>query len=358
CQPSGDFSKLGIGCDDAYLAQQAGQQSALSPRCFVNPHTGYYPTGCTTHPSGTNAGLLEVNVADLVITAGGAGAPVRYFCQHQYITADDALAHNQDNNASSREMATNFVTNNWVFKFATGSSTYMGIPAIRQWKSIDPGVVETDIDTPEDDGFPGLVIMAAKATDLGNGFWHYEYAVNNLNSDRSIASFSVPCSPYVTVQNIGFHDVEYRGGDGMGGLNFDGTDWPGTNADGAITWATMPYAVSDNANALRWGTLYNFRFDANTPPASGLVTLGEYKVVTSVTATTVIPSGVTCLKGDVNGDGLVDGADVAAFSQLLVAGGGTAAQNCAADVVSPPAGVISEGDIDPFVNCVLSGGCP
>ena len=37
---------------------------------------------------------------------------------------------------------------------------------------------------------------------------------------------------------------------------------------GAITWATTAYAVNSNANALRWGTLYNFRFDADAPPAA------------------------------------------------------------------------------------------
>ena len=138
----------------------------------------------------------------------------------------------------------------------------------------------------------GLVILAAKASDLGNSFWRYEYAVNNLNSERSIGAFSVPCPAGATVQNIGFHDVAYHGGDGGGNVNFDGTDWPGSFSSGAVSWATTPFATNANANAIRWGTLYNFRFDANVPPATlgGNVTLGQFKTVGNVTAATVIPS--------------------------------------------------------------------
>src|SRR5262249_21504754 len=215
--------------------------------------------------------------------------PVRFFAQYQYISPDDAASHNQNNNASSREMTVSGSGSAWNLGFDPGSVIQIEIPAIRLWKTLDSGVVETDINTPEDDGFPGLVIMAAKATDLGTGFWRYEYAVNNLNSDRSIGSFSVPCPAGATVQNIGFHDVTYRGGDGIGGVNFDGSDWPGAFAAGAVSW-TVPAGPGTNANAIRWGTLYNFRFDVNRAPITGNVTLGEFKVVANVNASTVVPN--------------------------------------------------------------------
>lgn len=359
CQPWVDMTRLGVGCDDAYSAFQAAAQGDLGPKYQVNAHTGQYPTGCATHPSGLNVGLLQVEIADLVVTSGGNGAATRYFTQLQYITADDAAAHNQDNNASSREVFTSFSENRWNFFFPAGSVTHAELPAVRLWKTIEAGVVETDIPTPEDDGFPGLVILAAKATDLGNGQWHYEYAINNLNSDRSIGEFSVPCSPYAAVQNIGFHDVAYRGGDGVGGVDYDGTDWPGAHAAGSVTWATTPFATNDNANAVRWGTLYNFRFDADLPPAasSGDVLLVEYKVPVSLTASTVIPSAVTCLKGDLNGDGLVDGGDIAQFAQIFVSGSGTPAQKCAGDTQPTPDGLIDEPDVAPFADCLLNAGC-
>ncbi|HUN79904.1 MAG TPA: hypothetical protein VMV81_00170, partial [Phycisphaerae bacterium] len=289
CIPPGVENRLGVGCSDAYSANQF-MQSELGPRSQINAHTGAFPAGCVTHPSGGNTGLLEVDIADLAATDGGTGAPVRYFVQYQYVAQDDAAAHNQNNNASSRELAVTGSGTSWLMGFASGSQTQTESPAIRLWKTIDSGVVETDINTPEDDAFPGLVIMAAKATDLGTGFWRYEYAVNNLNSDRSIGSLAIPCSNSATVQNVGFHGVLYRGGDGVGGVNYDSSTWPGVFSSGSVTW-TVPSGPGTNANAIRWGTLYNFRFDANRPPTTGTVTLGEFKAVVNVTASSVVPSG-------------------------------------------------------------------
>ena len=36
-------------------------------------------------------------------------------------------------------------------------------------------------------------------------------------------------------------------------------------------------ALNANANALRWGTLYNFRFDSNRPPQTVSATIGFFK---------------------------------------------------------------------------------
>ncbi len=291
CQPSVSFQRLGLGCSDPYVASQAAQQDDLSPKFIINAHTAAYPTGCTVTPTGTNAGYLEMEMADLAVTNGGDGEPVRFFVQFQYLTADDATAHNQNNNASTREIAVSGGGTAWDFFFPPGSSTLPQIPTVRMWRVIDSGVVETDVNVPEDDGFPGLLILAAKATDLGGGTWHYEYVVNNLNSDRSIASFSVPCPVGATVTNIGFRDVDYRHGDGLGSVTYDGTDWPGAFAGGAVSWSTTPFAVNNNANAIRWGTMYNFRFDADRPPQQGgTVTLGQFKVVNNVPAVTVVPT--------------------------------------------------------------------
>jgi hypothetical protein len=44
-----------------------------------------------------------------------------------------------------------------------------------------------------------------------------------------------------------------------------------------VSWATTPHSTDVNANAIRWGTMYNFRFDSNSPPVSGPVTIGLFK---------------------------------------------------------------------------------
>src|SRR5262245_18360803 len=77
CQP-GSFTSLGRGCSDMYTAQHAADQSSLGPKYLVNALTCVFPSGmCGVRPSGGNSGRLEVEVADLVATNGGASAVVR-----------------------------------------------------------------------------------------------------------------------------------------------------------------------------------------------------------------------------------------------------------------------------------------
>jgi hypothetical protein len=70
----------------------------------------------------------------------------------------------------------------------------------------------------------------------------------------------------------------------------------------SVTWATQTYEVNVNANALRWGTLYNFRFDANVAPGTSAVTIGLFKPGSPATmsATTVTPSACGALPSEVD----------------------------------------------------------
>ena len=115
---------------------------------------------------------------------------------------------------------------------------------------------------------PVAVGMTATRVFAGPDIAHYEYAIQNLNSHRSAAAFSVPIASGVTLSSIGFHDVDYHSGDGPGGVNYEGTDWSVTIGAGAVSWSTRTEDQNVLANALRWGTLYNFRFDADSPPTA------------------------------------------------------------------------------------------
>lgn len=151
CQPFGNNTQLGLGCSDAYISTQSAQQSKLGSKYLVNAHTGVYPVGaCNIHPTGGNTGRLEIEIADLAVTAGGPGASVRFFSQFHYITADDAAAHNQNNNASSRERTVSGGGTAWTFAQPAAFLTQAETPALRLWKMIDSGVSETDVDTDVD----------------------------------------------------------------------------------------------------------------------------------------------------------------------------------------------------------------
>jgi hypothetical protein len=282
CQAT-DGSELGVNCADPYTANRNGSQSGLGPRYQVNAHTGFFVYPPANPPfSGTTARRCEYLLTDVDLTAG-----VHYYGECQYITPDDAAAGNQNNNASYKELNVSGAASNPAFSFA--GSTHRAMSAIRAWPTVDSGAVINDVQVAGD----GLFLVGFHATNLGGGQFHYEYAVYNMNGDRCGGSFSIPIPAGVTVSNIGFHDVTYRNGDGNGNNNFSSTDWTATQAGGALTWACETQAVNANANALRWGTTYNFRFDANTGPTTGAATIGLWKTgsPSNVTTNVDVPSG-------------------------------------------------------------------
>jgi hypothetical protein len=161
-------------------------------------------------------------------------------------------------------------------------STVRQQAGIQAWKAQDPSVTEVIVDAPE-----GRFILSAKATSLGGGVWHYEYALQNLTNQRAGKSFTVPIPTGTTVSNVGFHDVDYHSG-----TPYEGTDWTPTIASTTVSWAMAVAANPANSNALRWGTLYNFRFDANVAPGAADVTIGLWRAgqPTTKTAHTVVPN--------------------------------------------------------------------
>jgi len=272
CTNSGTGSRLGVGCADPYDAGLNASQTNLGPHWQVNAFTGVftYPPANPGFVLNSTDRRLKVATADLEVT-GGVNT-TRYFGEGHYIAKDDAAAGNGDNNAAWREVTVAGGPTN--FTFALLGVTHRIESAIEAWDLAESGVTTVTTHFPSE----GKLILAAKATDLGGGQWHYEYAVYNMNSDRSVGSVAIPIPAGVNVTNIGFHDVAYHSGDGIGNVNHDGTDWPSNLAGGFLTWATTPFGTNQNANAIRWGTTYNFRFDADVAPATGDVTLGQFKV--------------------------------------------------------------------------------
>ena len=132
-----------------------------------------------------------------------------------------------------------------------------------------------------DPGNDGIWFMGYKVTNPTAGVWHYEYALYNQNLDRAIQSFSVPLGPGVNISNIGFHaPPQHPGWANDGTFNNQGyssTPWTVTQDANSITWNTETFAQNQNANAIRLGTLYNFRFDADQPPQSANATVGYFK---------------------------------------------------------------------------------
>jgi hypothetical protein len=298
---------LGVGCSDPYSSSLNGSQSGLGPRSQVNPSTGIFPYPFTAPAAPATIGRrMQVAIADL---APGDNPDALYFGEGHYVTADDAAAGNDDNNASYRRMTVGSLSGG-SYALAFTGSTIQQTAAIYAWKAHglglnipDPDVFNVEVDVPSD----GRFILAYKASDNGNGTWHYEYAILNLNSDRGGQSFSVPVPEGVVLTNVGQHLVNHHSGE-----PYATTPWTFVQSSGAATWSTDTFAVNQNAHALRWGTMFNFRFDADQPPVAANATLMLFKSGTAASPTiaTLGPAS-PCALADINCDGAVDGADLA-----------------------------------------------
>jgi hypothetical protein len=343
-QPPMGGDQLGVNCSDLYGSGLNGSQGSLGPRSQVNATTGYYPHPFTAPAADATIGRRLQVYSDDITPSLNPGAI--YLVDGQYVTADDARwsngsvpAMNAMNNSSYR-LITPGANPNSVPAWAGNTVRYKA--AIHAWKDLDPTVILSDAEyidttlTPV--GIVGRFIVGCKVTDNGNGTWHYEYAVYNKNADRSGGSFTVPVDPSATITNIGFHGVFAHSGEPYPNTALNPSNWTGSKVGGNVSWACAPYEAATNgnsSNALRWGTLYNFRFDADRPPQDAAVTLGLFKPATANNpATTAVAAGVkaptlppsVCGTSDFNGDGdFGTDQDIEAFFACL---GGTCCQTC------------------------------
>jgi hypothetical protein len=263
CQNPGTGSLLGVGCSDPYGSGLNGSQSGLGPRWQVNAWTGVfaYPFNSPSY-SGAIARRLQVAHADLDPTQN-AGA--QYIAEAQYVTPDDAAAGNHYNNASYR--LASVTPNGSSYNLSLNGPTQRMQPAIQAWQNLDPSVQLNTVDVPGD----GRLYVGFKLSAFINGLRRYEFAVYNLNCDRSVAGFEVALAPGATASSLYFRDVPYHSGELQNGV-----DWTPTVTGTSVRWdCTETFAQNPNANAIRWGTAYSFSFESAGDP--GLVTLHLFK---------------------------------------------------------------------------------
>jgi hypothetical protein len=259
-------SVLGVGCRDVYSASYNGSQSLLQRRSDINAYSGVQLPA----PGGSGSTIdrrLQIAEGDL---SSAAYPEAQYFVEGVYVGSDDAAWGNAHNNASYKR-----VTVGGDFSLNVTGPMAVAQPAIFAWRDHGdgPGVPDPDVDVfsvvvPGE----GRFYIGTRTTGNGDGTWHYEYAIFNLNSHRSAGSLRVPVSPGTVVSNVGFHDVDYHSGE-----IYDNTDWTVEVGPSAVSWRSpQTHAQNPSSNALRWGTLYNFWFDANRPPAAMTSSLGLF----------------------------------------------------------------------------------
>src|SRR5437867_4570711 len=275
------------GCSDPYVSFLNGDQDPIGSRAWINPFTGNFPANADDRSGHTHNAVshrILVETSDLI---PGQNPGASYFGEAAYIAPFEytwCQSHpgqcNMFNNFSYRPFSVSGGPT--VFNFSPVSSTVRMQAAIQAW--VATGATVTQVEP--DPGNDGIFFVGYKVTGPNAGVWHYEYAVFNENLDRGIQSFQVFFSAFAPpLNNIGFHAPPQHPGwpqDGtLGDAGYSSTPWPFTldfqNAPFSITWNTETFAQNQNANAIRWGTLYNFRFDSDQPPQSVNATVGYFK---------------------------------------------------------------------------------
>lgn len=343
CANDGSFQSLGSGCSDPYGPGLNGAQQDLGPRFEVNAFAGTY----ITPPSfGNQTGNAVYKRLQVPTSTTQNAANAQFVAEGQYVTLDDAQVGNQFNNASYRLL--NFNSNNQTLSVSGAPATVAEIPAIFAWQDHglgrnmpDPSVTISQIDVPSE----GRFYLASKAVDLGDGTWRYEYGLYNLNSHRSAGSISIPTS--TGSSNYGFNDITYHSGE-----PYSSTDWSPVDDGSSVTWSTQTFAVNENANAIRWGTMYNFWFETDAAPTMGDVEVGLFRPGSpaSLVASATVPEAAADCVADFNDDGNVNFFDVSDFITAFNA------QDASADIAAP-FGAWNFFDVSDYIGA-FNAGCP
>ena len=285
---------LGSGCSDAYGAGLNGAQDLIGSRAWVNPFTGFFaqnpdPNDHSGHvhaPADPTAHRILVDVDDLN-TSLNAGAT--YFAEAEYIVPNEGTwcqSHpdqcNMYNNASYRQCSVIGVNQPFSFNFV--GNTVREQPAIMAWAATGATVVRVE----PDPGNDGIFFVAYKLTPVNSGY-HCEYAVYNQNLDRAIQSFQIGAVDGVS--NIGFHAPPQHPGFPQDGTEnnagYSSNPW---TVSGTVSWSTETFAQNPNANAIRFGTLYNFSFDTtNVFLATAEAQIGFFKTGDPILVTVMVP---------------------------------------------------------------------
>jgi len=332
---------LGQGCTDTYSSSLNASQSGLGPRYEINPWTGAwsYQGSCFQQGCGSNNGItrrLQVHDDDLN-TALNPGAT--YYAEGYYVILDDV---NVMNSASWKPVTVSGSPGGtWSFSMSgSGTLPTYGF-AIDAWAGAQKTTLAQVVPPVEFVSPDGRCVLAAKTTDLGGGWFHYEYALLNVDMDRQVGSFSIPIGPSTQVANVDFHAVRHHNEpvNAPGGVPIDNAPWTSSVTSSEVSWSTT-------TNPLRWGTMYNFRFDALAPPTDVTATLGMFKTgsPTSVSGQTVGPQGGCADDPDCDDGYFCNGAE-------------TCYAGSCQPGTDPCPGQVCDEDNDVCVECLTAGDC-
>jgi hypothetical protein len=282
------------GCSDPYTANLNGDQNQIGSRAWVNPFTGNFPSNANDHSGHVHNGvshriLVEMDDLNTTLNPGASYfGEAGYISPHEYTWCQSHRTEcNMFNNFSYRQFSV--IGGPTFFEFSPVGSTVRMQPAIQAWA--DTGATVNQVEP--DPGNDGIFFVGYKVTGPTGGLWHYEYAIFNMNLDRAIQSFTVFFGFPVPLNNVGFHaPPQHPGWANDGTFNNQGyssAPWTFTENGPSAMWNCETFQENQNANAIRWGTLYNFRFDSSAAPLPSIATISFFKTGSPVTVDVAAP---------------------------------------------------------------------
>ena len=307
-------STMGVGCSDTYGDGNNADRFWLGPPEEIDPWLGtwnpigsYFDRGDPPVSGGAatdgNRSLnqTQINAFDAVknritvresdLTTAGA----QYYYGIQLIHQGESVANRGDNLASR---GTNPTWGGTTWSFPNNSSGMTHGSILTRWPGAEVNVGQNGNDD-------GRFFVGSLVTSLGGGNYHYEYAVHNVDNHRGAATFRIPIDAAAVASNFTFGDIDANP------LN----DWLATRVGNEIVF-TAPANNPQN-----WNTIYNFGFDANFAPGSGVTLLDEARLgpgALSVTVAAKVPSGTTVAQWSPVGTGCGGGSNCqTSFYQLF-----------------------------------------
>lgn len=271
------------GCDDIYSFasnDNGGGGQNLAPRSEIIPHGvrwarcgSVWDADCDGRmDAGSGARdlyqyRLQVRESDLLPPlADGA----EYLFEYWYLVRDDADIYNT---MGYRRILPRKSGANWTVHLVDAHAPHFDFfpgPVLNRW--VDPALplahaANVELATPD-----GRARIAAKATDLGDGRWRYEYALMNFDYARVQVDPAHPREPDLRLlaqrgfarltlqlpEAVRAQDVRSAG---MG--DADAGAWRATQRGRTLEW-TAP----SHANTLEWGMLRHFEFVAAAAPGT------------------------------------------------------------------------------------------
>jgi len=355
CRTDGNGG-LGAGCADIYGVSTNASQRTFGPRHEVNPWTGSFTyAGSHIDTTSSNHNPIQHRLAvrdDDLDPEMNPGA--RYFVELFALAHDDA---EHTNSIGWQEIdLTGQPGGTWDLDFRQVMGNQG--PALDAWDGGERTVIpEAEL---IDDG---RCYLDLHVSENENGSYRYEYALYNLDMNRSVSSLIIPVGEGVTITGIGFKAVQ-SADDG-----FNNEPWEVSRNASGLTWSTSPVAEHPNSNPLGWGNLYNFWFDADTAPAEGSVTLGVYRTdlegpssfaglsrVPGGGGAPPPPGGTIFRRGDTDGNGTVELTDAVFILGYLFQGSTTPA--CLETADSDDNGKVDVSDAIRLLGWLFAGGGP